>query len=94
MIQISYAIGIPEPVSVFIDTYGTNHTSLENIYAAVNKNFDMRVKNLISELDLLRPIYLNLASYGHMGREELNVPFERLDKVDKLKEYLMEILDT
>ncbi len=88
LIQISYAIGIPEPVSVFIDTYGTNHTSLENIYAAVNKNFDMRVKNLISELDLLRPIYLNLASYGHMGREELNVPFERLDKVDKLKEYL------
>ena len=62
--------------------------AIQSIYAAVNKNFDMRVKNLISELDLLRPIYLNLASYGHMGREELNVPFERWDKVDKLKEYL------
>ena len=88
MIQVSYAIGVPQPVSVFVDAYGTNHTAIENIYQAVNDCFDLSVKNLINELGLLNPIYKQLASYGHMGREDVNSPFERLDKVERLQTYL------
>lgn len=88
MIQASYAIGVPSPVSVYVECYGTNHTAMENIYAAINDCFDLSVKNLIDELGLRRPIYKNLASYGHMGREDLNSPFEKLDKLEKVKTYL------
>lgn len=88
MVQSSYAIGVPSPVSIFVDCYNTNHTSMENIYAAVNDCFDMSVKNLIAELDLLKPVYKNLASYGHMGREDLNISFEKLDKLAQVKQYL------
>lgn len=88
MIEVSYAIGIPAPVSIYVDCYGTNHTAMENIYQAIDECFDMHVKNLIDELDLLKPMYKNLASYGHMGREDLGVSFEKLNKLDRVKSYL------
>lgn len=89
MIEVSYAIGVPSPVSIYVECYGTNHTAMENIYAAVNNCFDLRVKNLIEELGLLKPIYKQLASYGHMGREDLDVPFEKLNKLEEVKKYLI-----
>lgn len=88
MVEVSYAIGISAPVSIYVDCYGTNHTAMENIYQAIDECFDMHVKNLIDELDLLKPIYKNLASYGHMGREDLDVSFEKLNKLDRVKSYL------
>lgn len=88
MVQVSYAIGVARPVSLYVDCYGTNHTAMEKIYEAINSSFDLRVKNLIDELDLTHTEYRPLASYGHMGRDELNVSFERLDKVEKLRNYL------
>ncbi len=88
MIEVSYAIGIPAPVSIYVDCYGTNHTAMENIYQAIDECFGMHVKNLIDELDLLKPMYKNLASYGHMGREDLGISFEKLNKLDRVKSYL------
>ena len=88
MVQVSYAIGVAKPVSLYVDCYGTNHTTMDNIYDAINNCFDLRVRNLIDELDLTNTKYRPLASYGHMGRDELNVRFESLDKVERLKSYL------
>lgn len=83
-IQLSYAIGVATPVSILIDTFGTSKYKEEDIEKAVRKVFDLRPKAIIDKLDLKKPIYRNLASYGHMGREDLNVTFERTDKVDEL----------
>ncbi len=77
-IQVSYAIGLTKPLSIYIDTYGTNTVSEDEIYAYVEKNFDFSVANIISELDLRRPIYKQTASYGHFGRRDLDLPWERI----------------
>ena len=83
-IQLSYAIGVATPVSILIDTFGTSKYKEEDIEKAVRKVFDLRPKAIIDKLDLKKPIYQKLASYGHMGREDLNVSFEKTDKVDAL----------
>jgi len=84
-IQLAYAIGVPHPVSVLVDTFGTGtHTDAE-IADAVNKVFDMRPGAIIRDLDLRRPIYRQLAAYGHMGREDLGVSWEKTDKADALR---------
>lgn len=87
-IQLSYAIGIPHPVSVVVDSYGTSKFSDQELTDIVLKVFDFSVDNLIKELNLLEPIYQNLASAGHFGREELGLKFETCDKVEELKKYL------
>ncbi|MEE0944029.1 MAG: methionine adenosyltransferase [Clostridia bacterium] len=84
-IQLAYAIGVAEPVSVMADTFGTGVVSDEEIANAVNKVFDLRPQAIIKALDLRKPIYKQLAAYGHMGREDLGVLWEKTDKVDELK---------
>ncbi len=83
-VQIAYAIGVATPVSIMIDTFGTSKYSDEALEKAVSKVFDLRPKAIIESLDLKKPIYRALASYGHMGREDLNVRWEQTDKVDEL----------
>ncbi len=83
-VQIAYAIGVATPVSIMIDTFGTSTYSDEILEKAVSKVFDLRPKAIIESLDLKKPIYRELASYGHMGREELNVRWEQTDKADEL----------
>lgn len=84
-IQLSYAIGVARPVSVMVDTFGTGKVSDEEISAAVEKVFDLRPAAIIRDLGLKKPIYRGLAAYGHMGREELGVAWEKTDKVDALR---------
>lgn len=88
-VQIAYAIGVARPVSVLVDTFGTSKIPNEKIAAAVERIFDLRPAAIIENLKLKRPIYKNLAAYGHMGREDLNVTWEKLDKVEALKEALL-----
>ena len=87
-IQLAYAIGVAKPVSVMVDTFGTGKVSDEKIAEAVNKVFDLRPEAIIRTLDLRRPIYRNTAAYGHMGREDLSVSWEKTDKVDAIKKLL------
>jgi S-adenosylmethionine synthetase len=87
-IQVSYAIGVSEPTSISIETYGTGKLSDEEITALVRDNFDLRPRGLIEMLDLRRPIYQPTASYGHFGREEANFTWEQTDKVEALKKAL------
>lgn len=87
-IQVSYAIGVSEPTSISIETYGTGKLSDEEITALVRDNFDLRPRGLIEMLDLRRPIYQPTASYGHFGREEANFTWEKTDKVEALKKAL------
>ncbi len=87
-IQLSYAIGISKPVSIYINTFGTNTIEEERILDAVENIFDFTPSGIISSLNLREPIYAELSHYGHLGREELNVSFEKTDKVEALKEYL------
>ncbi|MBS7298665.1 MAG: methionine adenosyltransferase [Eubacteriales bacterium] len=87
-IQLAYAIGVAEPVSVMADTFGTGVVSDEEIANAVNKVFDLRPQSIIKALDLRKPIYKQLAAYGHMGREDLGVLWEKTDKVEELKKVL------
>ncbi|MCR5207740.1 MAG: methionine adenosyltransferase [Eubacterium sp.] len=87
-IELAYAIGVAHPVSVFIDSFGTGKKSDEEISEIVKKVFDLRPSAIIRELDLRRPIYKAVAAYGHMGREDLNVPWEQLNKVDEIKKYM------
>lgn len=77
-IQVSYVIGKSKPISIYIDTKGTNKVAMEEIYNYVNNNFDFSVQNIIDELELLRPIYYDLACYGQMARKELNLTWERI----------------
>ena len=84
-VQLAYAIGVARPVSVMIDTFGTNTVPEEKIEEAVNKVFDLRPHAIIKTLDLRKPIYKQLSAYGHMGREDLGVKWEITDKVDELK---------
>ena len=84
-IQLAYAIGVARPVSVAVDTFGTSSYRDEEISEAVSKTFDLRPSAIIRDLDLRRPIYRAVSNYGHMGREDLNVSWEKRDKVDALK---------
>ena len=84
-VQLAYAIGVAHPVSVMVDTFGTGTVADGEIEAAVKKVFDLRPTAIINELDLRRPIYRKLASYGHMGREDLGVAWEKTDRADALK---------
>jgi len=84
-IQIAYAIGVAKPVSLVINTFGTGTKSDDEILALVHENFDLRPKAIIDHLDLCRPIYSKTAAYGHFGRDDLDLPWERTDMVDKLK---------
>ena len=87
-IQISYAIGIPDPVSISVETFGTGKIADEKIAAAVNKHFDLSVSGIIESLDLKRPIYRNTASYGHFGRNHPDFSWEKTGKVQQLQEAL------
>ena len=87
-IQISYAIGVKEPTSIFIETYGTEHVSHDVILKAIKENFDLTPGGIIDTLKLRQPIYLKTAAYGHFGRGDINLPWEKLDKVEILKKYL------
>ena len=87
-IQLAYAIGVARPVSVLVETFGTGIVPDEKIAEAVNKVFDFRPTAIIRDLDLRKPIYRKLASYGHMGREELNVRWENTDRADALRKSL------
>lgn len=90
-LQLSYAIGVAKPISVMVDTFGTGVVSDDVLSKAVSKVFDLRPAAIIRDLDLRRPIYRQLAAYGHMGREELGVAWEKLDKVDALKKAVKEV---
>ncbi len=84
-VELAYAIGVAHPLSVYINTFGTETVAPEKLQAAVNKVFDLRPSAIIDALDLRRPIYKQVAAYGHMGREDLGVPWEKTDRVDALK---------
>ena len=84
-IQLSYAIGVAQPTSIHIDTFGTGKYSEEQLVEAVRENFDLRPAGIIKMLDLRRPIYKQTAAYGHFGRNDLHLPWERTDKVEALK---------
>ena len=87
-IQLAYAIGVAEPTSVMVDTFGTGKISDEKLVEIIRKHFDLRPAGIIKMLDLRRPIYKQTAAYGHFGRTDLDLSWERLDKVDELKKYL------
>ena len=87
-IQLSYAIGVAHPTSIMVDTYGTGKLSNEKLVDIIRSNFDLRPAGIIKMLDLRRPIYKQTAAYGHFGRNDLDLPWERLDKVELLKSYL------
>lgn len=87
-IQLSYAIGVAHPTSVMVDTFGTGKLSNEKLVEIIRENFDLRPAGIIKMLDLRRPIYKQTAAYGHFGRNDLDLPWEKLDKVTLLKKYL------
>lgn len=87
-IQLSYAIGVAQPTSVMVDTFGTGKIADDKLVEIVRENFDLRPAGIIKMLDLRRPIYKQTAAYGHFGRGDLDLPWEKLDKVDALKKYL------
>ena len=85
-VQLSYAIGVPEPLSINVETFGTGTVDDDKIADAISKVFDLRPRAIIRDLDLLRPIYRQLASYGHFGRDDLDLNWEKTDKADALRE--------
>ena len=87
-IQLSYAIGVAHPTSIQVDTFGTGKLSDQRLTEIVRENFDLRPAGIIKMLNLRRPIYKQTAAYGHFGRNDLNLPWEALDKVEELKKYL------
>ena len=87
-IQLSYAIGVAQPTSVMIDTFGTGKLSDEKLVEMIRENFDLSPKGIITKFDLRRPIYKQTAAYGHFGRTDVELPWEKLDKVEDLKKYL------
>ncbi len=87
-IQVSYAIGVKEPTSIFIETYGTEHVDCDTILKAIKENFDLTPAGIIKSLQLRQPLYLKTAAHGHFGRGDINLPWEKLDKVEILKKYL------
>ena len=89
-IQLSYAIGVAHPTSIMVDTFGTGKLSDSRLVEIIRENFDLRPAGIIKMLDLRRPIYKQTAAYGHFGRNDLDLPWEKLDKTDILKKYLEE----
>ena len=87
-IQLSYAIGVAQPTSIMVDTFGTGKLSDEKLVEIVRENFDLRPAGIIKMLDLRRPIYRGTAAYGHFGRTDIDLPWEHTDKADVLKKYL------
>ena len=87
-IQLSYAIGVAQPTSVMVDTFGTGKLSDDKLVEIIRENFDLRPAGIIKMLDLRRPIYKQTAAYGHFGRDDLNLPWEAVDKVEILKKYM------
>ena len=87
-IQLSYAIGVAQPTSIMVDTFGTSKLREDQLVEMIRKHFDLRPAGIIKTLDLRRPIYKQTAAYGHFGRDDLDLPWEKLDKVDELKAYL------
>ena len=87
-IQLSYAIGVAQPTSIMVDTFGTGKLSEDNIVELIRENFDLRPAGIIKMLDLRRPIYKQTAAYGHFGRPDLDLPWEKTDKAELLKKYL------
>lgn len=87
-IQIAYAIGVAEPSSISVDTFGTSKYSEAELIKIIKENFKLTPKGIIETLDLRRPIYLQTAAYGHFGRTDIDLPWEKLDKVENLKKYL------
>ena len=90
-VELAYAIGVAEPVSIMVDTFGTSTIEHDKLEAAVRKVFDLTPAAIIRDLDLRRPIYRQLAAYGHMGREELGVKWENTDRVEALKAAVAEL---
>jgi S-adenosylmethionine synthetase len=90
-VQLAYAIGVAHPVSVAVDTFGTSDVAEDQIIKAVRENFDLRPEGIIQMLDLRRPIYRQTAAYGHFGRTDVDLPWEKLDKVDALKESIAKL---
>ena len=88
-VQLSYAIGVANPTSLSVDSFGTGKLSDEKLCAIIRENFDLRPAGIIKMLDLRRPIYKQVASYGHFGRDDLDLPWERLDRLEKIKSYLV-----
>ncbi len=88
LIQLSYAIGVAEPTSIFVDDYGTSKYNHEELLDIINHIFDFRPISIINNLNLRRPIYKQVASYGHFGRNDLDLPWEKLDKVQEIKKYV------
>lgn len=88
-IELAYAIGVERPLSIFIDTFGTGKITDEKLVEIVNENFDLRPGAIIRDLELRRPIYKNIAAYGHFGRLDVDLPWEKIDKVDILKKYIV-----
>ena len=89
-IELAYAIGVARPLSIFIDTFGTGKVSEEKLVELVNKNFDLRPGAIIRDLDLRKPIYKQVAAYGHFGRNDLDLPWERTDKAEILRSQVLE----
>ena len=87
-IQLSYAIGVAQPTSVMVDTFGTGKITDEKLVGIIRENFDLKPAGIIKMLDLRRPIYKQTSAYGHFGRNDLDLPWEKLDKVDALKKYI------
>lgn len=87
-IQLSYAIGVAQPTSVMVDTFGTGKLGNEKLVEIIRENFDLRPAGIIKMLDLRRPIYKQTAAYGHFGRDDISLPWEALDRVESLKKYL------
>ena len=87
-IQLSYAIGVAQPTSIMVDTFGTSKLREDQLVEMIRKHFDLRPAGIIKMLDLRRPIYKQTAAYGHFGRDDLDLPWAKLDKVDELKAYL------
>ena len=85
-VQVSYAIGIARPLSINVETFGTGVVDDDKIAAAISRVFDLRPRAIIHDLDLLRPIYRQLAAYGHFGRDDLDLTWERTDRVDALRQ--------
>jgi S-adenosylmethionine synthetase len=84
-IQVSYAIGVAEPTSVSVETFGTEKVPVKKIEQIVRQEFDLRPYSIIQMLDLIRPIYTPLAAYGHLGREDLDVTWEKTDRVEHIR---------
>ena len=87
-IQLSYAIGVAHPTSIMVDTFGTGRISDQKLVEIIRENFDLRPAGIIRMLDLRRPIYKQTAAYGHFGRTDIDLPWEKLDKVETLRKYL------